>query len=205
MDRLSTLIAGPAVVSAFAVAIAVVGCNDNAAAPSQQRVVAVTAERPRGQELEAFCDVHATGAGAKQLAFPPLDSPPTAPSKNATWRWVNVWATWCRPCIEEMPMILRWRDRLAQEGTPVELTFLSVDETAEIVDRYRKSHSGTPPSLRLSDHEALTGWLAGLGLDPGATLPIQIYADPDDRIRCVRSGALNEDHLPTVKRLIASR
>lgn len=205
MDRLSILRAGLAVISACAITIIGTGCNDNAAAPSRQRVVAVTADRPQGQDLAAFCDVHATGTGAKRLTFPPLDSPPTARSKNASWRWVNVWATWCRPCIEEMPMLLRWRDRLTQEGTPVELTFLSVDESVEVVDRFRKSHAGTPPSLRLSDHEALTTWLATLGLDPGATLPIQIYADSDDRVRCVRSGALNEEHLITVKRLLASR
>ena len=23
--------------------------------------------------------------------------------------WLNLWATWCKPCLREMPVLLDWR------------------------------------------------------------------------------------------------
>jgi len=101
-------------------------------------------------------------------------------------------------------MLGRWTHELDAQGAQVELIFLSVDESAETIERFRAAHPGTPPSLRLSDPEALTSWITSLGLDPGATLPIHVFADQDDRVRCVRSGALSEEHLSTVRHLIST-
>jgi thiol-disulfide isomerase/thioredoxin len=36
---------------------------------------------------------------------------------------VNLWATWCAPCVKELPTL----DRLAQKGGPVEIVAISQD------------------------------------------------------------------------------
>ena len=39
--------------------------------------------------------------------------------RRAGWRWVNLWATWCTPCVEEMALLRQWRDGFARDGAPV--------------------------------------------------------------------------------------
>ena len=42
---------------------------------------------------------------------------------------VNLWATWCRPCLEEMPLLAR----LAREtNAPLEVILLSLDKTEDV-------------------------------------------------------------------------
>jgi thiol-disulfide isomerase/thioredoxin len=180
------------------------GCEDGASAPpATQRVVSVTQDRAQAPDLASFCDVHADGEEGRRLTFPPLDQ--TLPAQGSRWRWVNVWATWCRPCIEEMPMLLEWQSRLNEGGATLDLVFLSVDEEAETVTQFRRAHPRLPESVRLTDQGALQDWIAGLGLDAGATLPLHIFADPNGNIRCARSGAVAAPSYETVRLLVTSR
>jgi len=43
---------------------------------------------------------------------------------------LNVWATWCAPCVREMPALQRLYDRLGPEG--LEVVAVSVDGTFEL-------------------------------------------------------------------------
>jgi thiol-disulfide isomerase/thioredoxin len=68
---------------------------------------------------------------------------------------VNFWATWCEPCREEMPGLLRAARRLAGEGADLEL--ISVDSP-------KKADTDVPQFLReLKSH--LGSWLLA-GDDP---------------------------------------
>ncbi len=183
MDRLPALIATACVLA--------VGCDDTTSTPvaPPSRVEAVTAERE--DPTEELCDVHPSASDAPLLAFPELASgeAPGAPSRP---RWVNVWATWCRPCVEEMPMIVSWSERMRAERADVELVFLSSDASDEAVSTFRGEHPDAPASLRMQDPQAVSAWATSVGLDPGATLPIHVFTDATGRVRCARTGALSE-------------
>ena len=59
---------------------------------------------------------------------------------------LNVWATWCPPCVEEMPSM----EKLYQElkGAGFEILAVSIDETgAEDVRPFMKKHKLSFPSL----------------------------------------------------------
>jgi thiol-disulfide isomerase/thioredoxin len=43
---------------------------------------------------------------------------------------MNVWATWCVPCVKEFPDLLELREKYHDKG--VELVFLSVDDPDEL-------------------------------------------------------------------------
>jgi thiol-disulfide isomerase/thioredoxin len=79
-------------------------------------------------------------AGDERLRMPDV-SPPLPPNTrivlgsevvastrdaNRKGTLVNVWATWCGSCQEEMPMLLSLRQRYAARG--IEVIFVSVDE-----------------------------------------------------------------------------
>lgn len=49
---------------------------------------------------------------------------------------LNFWATWCKPCEDEMPAMQRLYERLA--GTDFELLAVSVDEERTPVDAFRE-------------------------------------------------------------------
>ena len=64
---------------------------------------------------------------------------------------VDFWATWCKPCVEEMPRLAKWREKLGAAGKRYELSFISVDEDeADLVD-FRKDFPDAPASPRLAE------------------------------------------------------
>jgi thiol-disulfide isomerase/thioredoxin len=180
------------------------GCDDTgAAAPpaaSGGRVVAVAASGKQATESD-LCDVLKSGADAPSFTFPPLDG--AAPPQGPGYRWVNVWATWCPPCIEELPLIARFRDQLNEAGQRIELLLMSVDQTAELVENFRAKHPEVAGSLRVTDATQLEAWLTSIGLDKGAPLPIHVFVDPAGKVRCARTGALRETDFALVKKLLA--
>ncbi len=169
-------------------------CDESAATkapPPPQRFEAVTAKQEISpKELDGFCDVRDRGS----LALPALDG--KAPKAEGA-RWVNVWATWCKSCVEEMPMIERWKGKL---GAGV--LFVSADEESEALDAYRSEHPDTPATLRMKEPGKLSEWMSSLGLDPGAGLPLHLFVGGDDEVRCVRAGAVAEHHYAVIENLL---
>ncbi|HUS63437.1 MAG TPA: TlpA disulfide reductase family protein [Kofleriaceae bacterium] len=197
MDRLHALVA---------LAVLAAGCEKSGGGgePSTDegtgRVNAVETVQKKPVTVAEFCDVHADAASAPVIAWPALAPGQTAPAKG-TWRWVNLWATWCHPCVEEMPLLARWREALGAQGVKYDNVFLSVDESEELITRFRASHPQTPASLRIASADALPDWLTALGV-PGAPIPVHIFLDPEDRVRCVRAGAVKESDQPAVKSVL---
>ena len=67
------------------------------------------------------------------------------------YRIVNVWATWCAPCVEEFPSLVSVGWRLSMR--PVELITISMDnpkKTAPAQKFLQKNHAGVPERLTKS-------------------------------------------------------
>jgi len=58
---------------------------------------------------------------------------------------VNFWATWCKPCEEEMPAMERLYRALEPEG--LELLAVSVDDTREVVEAFQEERGLSFPIL----------------------------------------------------------
>lgn len=60
--------------------------------------------------------------------------------------FVNVWATWCQPCIDEMPTMQRLYDRLHAQG--LEVLAVSLDPLGEqVVAPFMRNYQLTFPAL----------------------------------------------------------
>jgi peroxiredoxin len=60
--------------------------------------------------------------------------------------FINVWATWCQPCIDEMPTIQRLYNQLHTRG--LEVLAISLDALgAQVVSPFVQSHRLTFPIL----------------------------------------------------------
>ncbi len=199
----------------FAAALLLGGCRDEGAgkAPRAQpssRFDSVQAERPAAAN---FCEraYPAQGEEAKPFHAPPLRPLPAGvkaqPTEGAGWRWLNLWATWCEPCKEELPLLARWRDAMAREGTPFELELLSVDEPQEGAKLAAFAARGLPGRLSwLASASALEPFLVNeLGVGSDAALPIHALIDPAGRLRCVRVGAVHESDYGAVRALLGGK
>lgn len=197
MDRLPPLI--PAILAA--VTIAATACRgEETAEPLTRRVVAVAAKETRGTSLLEFCDVVSNTKPPQKLNLPLLDE--RGIRERGEFSWINIWATWCKPCIEEIPMLVEWKARLKADGQNVALNFISVDEDIDDLTSFEQSHPAFPHSLHLKQQESLESWIQELGLDKGAGLPVHIFANPENTIRCVRAGAIKKDHYEIVSGLL---
>jgi thiol-disulfide isomerase/thioredoxin len=194
MDRLPTL---------TLVAIALLACDSKADKPAAEppsRTNGAKVNAGQATTTDAFCDRHATDDRGAAFHWPELAAG-KAPAAPTTWRWVNVWATWCKPCIEEMPRLIAWRDKLASAGKRIELAFVSVDDSDAEVDAFRKAHPDTPPSIRVAGADKRAAWLKEAGLDDGA-IPIHMFVSPANRLRCARAGGIRDKDYPVVEKLL---
>jgi len=173
--------------------------------PEQQPAAIKVPEQNDEAAAKDFCDKSWPGVGATSMPFSggparrKLEG--TKEPASGTWRWVNYWATWCGPCIDEIPLLERWHQALVKEGTPIALELWSVDEDEARLKK--KLAEGMPGDKQwVASPQTLADYLGKLGLDPEATLPIHMLVDPNDKLRCVRVGSVSGDHYPTVRKLL---
>ena len=92
---------------------------------------------------------------------------------------VNFWATWCPPCVKEMPSLQRLAERLAAE--PFALVTINLGETPDVVAAFVEAHDLELTVLLDADGAAGRDW--GVFAYPSTFL-----VDPDGRITHVRYG-----------------
>ena len=67
---------------------------------------------------------------------------------------LNFWATWCPPCIEEMPSLVRMQHQLADKGVKVLAVSIDVDQKA--YEKFLKDHGVDLLTVRDPDQKAST-------------------------------------------------
>ena len=157
----------PTLIAILAAASLLGGCDRQKAADGQATPTAATVSAPpvaaQGSDKPAFryvVDRSRRGTPASPAAFTaPDDAPGEASATLANFRGrpllLNLWATWCAPCVVEMPLL----DALAAEQTG-RLTVLVVAQDlggAAVVDpwfaraNYRALQPYLDPDNRLLD------------------------------------------------------
>jgi len=51
---------------------------------------------------------------------------------------LNIWASWCPPCVEETPALIAMQQKLKDKG--VTIVAVSIDEDADAYHRFIKDH-----------------------------------------------------------------
>ncbi len=100
---------------------------------------------------------------------------------------LNFWATWCKPCVTEMPAMQASYDRLKDQGFVV----LAVNELEdlEMVRAHIQEHQHTFPVLLDVDNEVAN--LYGV-----FGLPVSVFIDPSGVIReYFKGGLLTEEKI----------
>ena len=66
--------------------------------------------------------------------------------------FINFWATWCKPCLEEMPSIQKAKDILKNENI---IFLLASSETAEQIEKFKNEHDYSFNYVRVENLEEL--------------------------------------------------
>ena len=191
MDRLSPV--KPTL--SFLVLALLAGCNDK---HGESRPIArYESVKAAPASASRWCDVAFPGA-APRLTLPPLAAPPAGRGMAALSAgkrtWVNLWATWCQPCLRELPLLLKWQADLRKDGLDVEVVLLSLDEDADALDKLlveRKDIAAAKVVRAASQHD-YEQWVRAYLKDPSTPIPIHLLASADGNLRCIRSGSLRE-------------
>jgi thiol-disulfide isomerase/thioredoxin len=176
------------------------------AAPS--RFAAVRNEA-RARASTAFCDTQwpaANAGGRKYRELPERPLPgarPAVAARGGSWKWVNLWATWCVPCLGEMSLLDRWKTSLEKDGIVVDLELWSVDEDGAMLVEYLAKRA-TPGRVRwLRSADDLPAVLESLGVDRASGIPVHALVDGDGNLRCARVGSVHDEDYGAVKTMLS--
>lgn len=107
---------------------------------------------------------------------------------------VNFWATWCAPCLEELPTLQLLQGRL--ESAPVATLLVNYGESIERVESFVRSMDLDLPVLIDAFHRARHDWKV-------RALPTTFVVDPRGRLRYMVRGELDWAHQEVVTRIRA--
>jgi thiol-disulfide isomerase/thioredoxin len=139
--------------------------------------------------------LHPTSAGEllhspENSPAPPLDLPDLSGKRHRLDDYrgqvllVNFWASWCPPCLAEMPSMQRLADAL--KGRPFQILAVNLEESKSKVWKFRELLNISFATLLDSDGEVTRAW----GVE---VFPTSYVIDTAGRVRFVAEGALEWD------------
>lgn len=86
---------------------------------------------------------------------------------------INFWATWCGPCVEEYPDLMRLHQAFADQGFTV--LGISTDKSKRAVTKFAEKYGHVYPML-MADSAVVRDFGAGIGL------PVSFLVDRQGKI-----------------------
>ena len=138
-------------------------------------------------------------------AAPPIELPTTDGAQMSLQQLrgkvvlVNFWATWCEPCITELPSLQRLRDMLAADG--FEVLAVNYQEGPARIDAFVRKAELSLPVVRDTDGSVAKSWNARV-------FPASYLVDRDGRIRYAIGGATDwtdPSAVRTIRTLLAPK
>lgn len=102
---------------------------------------------------------------------------------------INFWATWCAPCVEEMPMLSSLQEQYSATG--IRFLGIALDDADRAREFAAEMNLGYPILVGQVD-VVLTGRRYG---NSSGMLPFSVLVDADGIIRWTHLGALDREQL----------
>lgn len=106
--------------------------------------------------------------------------------KRGSWVLVNFWATWCAPCLKEMPEL----DALDREHADISVVGLAFEETTtDELRAFLKQRPVAYPIALVDVYAPPEGW------DVPRGLPLSVLVGPDGEVRRKFLGPVTADEV----------
>lgn len=112
--------------------------------------------------------------------------------KNDTIYVINFWATWCKPCVKELPAFEKLREQYSGEKVKVVLASLDFPEKIEKqVVPFIKKHNLQSEVVLLDDPDS-NSWIPQVSQDWSGAIPATIIYNQQERKFYERSFTYDE-------------
>lgn len=195
-------------------ALSVIACEaapeTNESKPSRFNA-ATKKNGPGDKAARSFCEQTFPGGetgiawtAPAEKALPAAQTFTKPQAQKPGWKWVNLWATWCRPCVEELALLDRWQSALEKDGLPISVELWSVDDGEADLAGWLKKHPmpGTVKWLA-GGASGLPAVLSTMQVPTNSPIPVHALVDGNNKLRCVRVGAVHDEDYAAIKAIIA--
>lgn len=117
---------------------------------------------------------------------------------KGSWLLVNFWATWCAPCVKEMPELDRFHAEFAAQGWPV--VGLAIDGPTPVREFLAKRPVRFPIGLAGLNGSDLAKKLGNLR----GGLPFTVLANPAGELVWRHPGETSYQRLATLRKKLLS-
>jgi thiol-disulfide isomerase/thioredoxin len=118
------------------------------------------------------------------------------PRKLSQWQGkalvVNFWATWCPPCVREIPLLNRTREARHPQG--FEVIGVAVDFREDVL-KFAQERQAIGYPLLIGEEDGLAA-VDAVGMSPA--FPFTLFTDRQHRVVTVKVGELHDDELALV-------
>ncbi|MDJ0657633.1 MAG: TlpA disulfide reductase family protein [Xanthomonadales bacterium] len=145
---------------------------------------------------EPTADDGPVGQPLPQFDFPDLAGARWRPDNFAGRALVvNFWATWCKPCRKEMPILEDLAQRYGVQGLSV--VGIAMDDAAQVASFLQE----VPVSYPILIPDTLSGiQFARAAGNPNGVLPYTLLVDPDGQVQQVKLGEINQQEADRMAR-----
>ena len=135
------------------------------------------------EALQAFWDLQLMQPDGGQMALSSLRGKPVL---------VNFWATWCPPCVREMPLLNQFAQSQAARGAhAVQVLGIAVDQAANVNRWIARQPLAFPVVLAGAGGVSMTRTLGNIS----GGLPFTIVFDAQGQVQQRKIGELSEQDL----------
>ncbi len=114
---------------------------------------------------------------------------------------VSFWATWCKPCIQELGYLTKLHKQLSKDIVVLAISTDGPDSVSAVEEKVQSKGLDVPVLLDPS------GDVLG-EFNPGGSLPFSVYIDRDGRLHSTHDGFASGDEIKiekVVKQLVAEK
>ena len=101
---------------------------------------------------------------------------------------VNFWATWCGPCVKEMPHFVEVNEKYA-DNPNFKLIFVSMDraKSIESVKQFVKDYKINAEVVLLDDNKRMNEWIPKVDNSWSGNIPVTVLYQNQEKVHFVGS------------------